>query len=118
MTAPLIADIQSAVCAHFGLPRDAMTTQSRFVRVARPRQIAMYLAKGMTLRTLPEIGRKFGNRDHSTVIHAVRRIKDLIAVDSEIGADVRAIRRELARQDDARNGMFGNGMFGDGVSGD
>ncbi len=63
--------------------------------VARPRQIAMYLAKRLTTRSLPEIGRKFGGRDHSTVIHAVRRIEELRDKDREIDTAVRYLLREL-----------------------
>lgn len=113
MTAPLIAEIQSAVCAHFALPRDAMTATSRFTRVARPRQIAMYLAKRLTTRSLPEIGRKFGNRDHSTVIHAVRRISELIEADGEVERDVRAIRDGIERRLEARDAPCGDGVSGD-----
>ena len=63
--------------------------------VARPRQIAMYLAKRLTTRSLPEIGRKFGGRDHSTVIHAVRRIDELRDSDREIDSAVRLLMRDL-----------------------
>ena len=70
-------------------------SQRRAVAIARPRQIAMYLAKRLTTRSLPEIGRKFGNRDHSTVIHAVRRIEELRGTDSEIDGAVRSLMRQL-----------------------
>ncbi|MBN8841144.1 MAG: chromosomal replication initiator protein DnaA, partial [Sphingomonadales bacterium] len=63
--------------------------------VARPRQIAMYLAKRLTTRSLPEIGRKFGGRDHSTVIHAVRRIEELRDSDNDIDGAVRLLMRQL-----------------------
>jgi chromosomal replication initiator protein len=63
--------------------------------VARPRQIAMYLAKRLTTRSLPEIGRKFGGRDHSTVIHAVRKIEELRDQDRDIDEAVRTLMREL-----------------------
>ena len=63
--------------------------------VARPRQIAMYLAKRLTTRSLPEIGRKFGGRDHSTVIHAVRRIEELRDNDRDVDSAVRLLMREL-----------------------
>ena len=63
--------------------------------VARPRQIAMYLAKQLTPRSLPEIGRRFGGRDHTTVIHAVRQIERLRGEDSEIDNDVRTLIRVL-----------------------
>ncbi|GAA4764318.1 chromosomal replication initiator protein DnaA [Stakelama sediminis] len=90
-----IDDIQKAVSTHFELRQLDLVSARRAVSVARPRQIAMYLAKRLTTRSLPEIGRKFGNRDHSTVIHAVRRIEDLRARDCEIDGAVRTLLREL-----------------------
>ena len=90
-----IDEIQKAVSAHFELKPIDLVSARRAVVVARPRQIAMYLAKRLTTRSLPEIGRKFGGRDHSTVIHAVRRIEELRDKDSEIDAAVRYLLREL-----------------------
>ena len=72
-----------------------MVSARRAREVARPRQIAMYLAKQLTPRSLPEIGRRFGGRDHTTVIHAVRQIEKLRASDSEIDHDVVALMRLL-----------------------
>ena len=63
--------------------------------VARPRQIAMYLAKQLTSRSLPEIGRKFGNRDHTTVMHAVSRVGELMERDGSFAEDVELLRRLL-----------------------
>ena len=63
--------------------------------VARPRQVAMYLAKQLTSRSLPEIGRKFGGRDHTTVMHAVRKIEELKTTDSSFAEDVDLLRRML-----------------------
>ena len=62
---------------------------------ARPRQVAMYLAKSLTARSLPEIGRRFGGRDHTTVIHGVRRIEELKTQDGQIAEDVEMLRRAL-----------------------
>ena len=90
-----IEEIQRAVSAHFELKPVDLVSARRAVVVARPRQIAMYLAKRLTTRSLPEIGRKFGGRDHSTVIHAVRRIEDLRDKDREIDGAVRTLLREL-----------------------
>ena len=90
-----IEEIQRSVCAHFKLDKSDMVSKRRLRAVARPRQIAMYLAKEMTPRSYPEIGRRFGGRDHSTVIHAVRVIESLRVTDSEIDADIAAIRRAL-----------------------
>lgn len=90
-----IDEIQKAVSAHFELKPVDLVSARRAVVVARPRQIAMYLAKRLTTRSLPEIGRKFGGRDHSTVIHAVRRIEELRDKDREIDSAVRILLREL-----------------------
>ena len=90
-----IDEIQKLVSSHFELkPLDLISARRSRV-VARPRQIAMYLAKRLTTRSLPEIGRKFGGRDHSTVIHAVRKIEELRDTDRDIDAAVRVLMREL-----------------------
>lgn len=90
-----IDEIQKRVSAHFELKPLDLVSARRARAVARPRQIAMYLAKRLTTRSLPEIGRKFGGRDHSTVIHAVRRIEELREQDRDIDAAVRVLMREL-----------------------
>jgi chromosomal replication initiator protein len=90
-----IDEIQRAVSAHFAVKQIDLVSERRAVAIARPRQIAMYLAKRLTTRSLPEIGRKFGNRDHSTVIHAVRRIEELRDKDCEIDGAVRTLMRQL-----------------------
>jgi chromosomal replication initiator protein len=90
-----IDEIQRAVSAHFDVKQLDLVSERRAVAIARPRQIAMYLAKRLTTRSLPEIGRKFGNRDHSTVIHAVRRIEELRGKDGEIDSAVRSLLRQF-----------------------
>src|SRR5690606_6004514 len=90
-----IDEIQTAVSAHFEVKKIDLISERRAVAIARPRQIGMYLAKRLTTRSLPEIGRKFGNRDHSTVIHAVRRIEELRGKDLEIDGAVRTLMRQL-----------------------
>lgn len=90
-----IDDIQRVVSLHFDLKPLELVSARRAVAIARPRQIAMYLAKRLTTRSLPEIGRRFGGRDHSTVIHAVRRIEDLRNKDSEIDRAVRTLLHTL-----------------------
>ncbi len=72
-----------------------MSSKRRARAVVRPRQVAMYLSKVLTPRSYPEIGRKFGGRDHSTVIHAVRTVEALRVTDSELDAEIAAIRRSL-----------------------
>ncbi|WP_254605191.1 helix-turn-helix domain-containing protein, partial [Sphingomonas bacterium] len=90
-----IDEIQKAVTQHFDLKPLDMISARRARAVARPRQIAMYLAKRLTTRSLPEIGRKFGGRDHSTVIHAVRRVEELRDSDGDVDAAVRVLMRQL-----------------------
>ncbi|KQN19511.1 chromosomal replication initiator DnaA [Sphingomonas sp. Leaf33] len=92
-----IDEIQKAVSTHFDLKTIDLLSARRAVAVARPRQIAMYLAKRLTTRSLPEIGRKFGNRDHSTVIHAVRRIEELRGTDRDVDSAVNTLLRQLER---------------------
>ncbi|MEC3948453.1 chromosomal replication initiator protein DnaA [Sphingobium sp. HWE2-09] len=90
-----VDEIQKACAAHFKIDPSEMRSKRRARAVARPRQVAMYLAKKMTPRSLPEIGRIFGGRDHSTVIHAVRTIEQLRESNPDIDADVRALQRLL-----------------------
>lgn len=90
-----IDEIQRAVSSYFELKPIELVSARRARVVARPRQIAMYLAKRLTTRSLPEIGRKFGGRDHSTVIHAVRRIEQLRDTDTDVDSAVRNLLRDL-----------------------
>jgi chromosomal replication initiator protein len=90
-----IDEIQRKVCDHYRIRQSEMGSPRRAREVARPRQIAMYLAKQLTQRSLPEIGRRFGGRDHTTVIHAVKTIEALRARDAELDADVRLLLRQL-----------------------
>ncbi|CAI3940617.1 Chromosomal replication initiation ATPase DnaA (DnaA) (PDB:1L8Q) [Commensalibacter communis] len=90
-----IEEIQRKVAEHCNIRQTDMTSARRARAVARPRQIAMYLAKQLTSRSLPEIGRKFGNRDHTTVMHAISRISELIEKDSAFAEDVELLRRML-----------------------
>ena len=90
-----IDEIQRAVCQFYRVDRTEMASKRRARAVVRPRQVAMYLAKVLTPRYYPEIGRKFGGRDHSTVIHAVRLIEELRTRDAEMDGDVRTLLRQL-----------------------
>ena len=90
-----IDEIQTRVSEHYRIRKAEMTSARRAREVARPRQVAMYLSKQLTPRSLPEIGRRFGGRDHTTVIHAVRQIEKLRAQDSELDADIRLLTRQL-----------------------
>jgi len=90
-----IDEIQRTVCEYYRIDRSEMSSKRRARAIVRPRQVAMYIAKMMTPRSYPEIGRKFGGRDHSTVIHAVRLVEELRGKDSEMDNDVRALLRQL-----------------------
>jgi chromosomal replication initiator protein len=90
-----IDEIQKKVAEHFNIKMAEMTSSRRARVVARPRQVAMYLAKQLTSRSLPEIGRKFGGRDHTTVMHAVRKIEELTRSDRALAEDVELLHRML-----------------------
>ncbi len=90
-----IDDIQRRVADYYHLKLADLLSARRAREVARPRQVAMYLAKRLTPRSLPEIGRRFGNRDHTTVMHAVKRIDELRLADRELDADVAQLSRML-----------------------
>jgi chromosomal replication initiator protein len=90
-----IEEIQRRVAEHYNIRLTDMSSARRARAVARPRQVAMYLAKQLTSRSLPEIGRKFGNRDHTTVMHAVSRIGELMERDGSFAEDVELLRRML-----------------------
>ena len=87
--------IQKTVAEHYALKQADLISERRARAVARPRQVAMWLAKQVTTRSLPDIGRRFGGRDHTTVLHAVRRIEELKAVDSQLARDLEALIRKL-----------------------
>ncbi|RKQ69460.1 chromosomal replication initiator protein DnaA [Litorimonas taeanensis] len=87
--------IQRAVCEAFGLSLTDMVSKRRARQIARPRQVAMYLSKKLTKRSLPDIGRRFGGRDHTTVMHAVKRIDELRAVDAEFNGQIEAVEATL-----------------------
>ncbi|SFS19136.1 chromosomal replication initiator protein DnaA [Yoonia litorea] len=90
-----VEEIQRKVSEHYNIRLSDMIGPKRLRTYARPRQIAMYLAKQMTSRSLPEIGRRFGGRDHTTVMHGVKRIEELMAKDSQISDDLELLRRAL-----------------------
>jgi len=90
-----IEDIQRVVARHYNVSRGDLLSSRRTANVVRPRQVAMYLAKTMTLRSLPEIGRRFGGRDHTTVLHAVRKIENLVGNDSTLAEEIESLKRQL-----------------------
>ena len=90
-----VEEIQRKVSEHYNIRLSDMIGPKRLRTYARPRQIAMFLSKQLTSRSLPEIGRRFGGRDHTTVMHGVRRIEDLRAQDGQIAEDLEMLRRAL-----------------------
>ena len=81
-------DIQIAVCKHFDVKLLDMLSKRRTAEIVKPRQIAMYLAKTLTLKSLPDIGRRFGGRDHTTALHAIRKMEGLILLDDGLAHDI------------------------------
>lgn len=81
------------VCKHFSVTKADLLSSCRARTLVRPRQIAMYIAKVMTGRSLPEIGRRFGNRDHTTVLHAVRKIEAMVKDDNVLAQEVELLKR-------------------------
>ena len=90
-----IEDIQKLVASHYSVTRADILSSRRTAIVVKPRQVAMYLAKALTLRSLPEIGRRFGGRDHTTVLHAVRKIEGLCSADSALREELELLKRML-----------------------
>ena len=90
-----IDQIQKKVAEHFNVKISDMHSARRSRTIARPRQIAMFLSKNLTTRSLPEIGRKFGGRDHTTVIHAIKKVKELVKIDSSLSEDIEILTRSL-----------------------
>ncbi|RZW03832.1 MAG: chromosomal replication initiator protein DnaA [Rhodobacteraceae bacterium] len=90
-----VEEIQRKVSDHYNIRLSDMIGPKRVRTFARPRQIAMYLSKQLTSRSLPEIGRRFGGRDHTTVMHGVRKIEELMQKDSQIADDLELLRRSL-----------------------
>ena len=90
-----IEDIQRVVARQYNVSRADLLSSRRTANVVRPRQIAMYLAKTLTLRSLPEIGRRFGGRDHTTVLHAVRKIENLVGNDMGLAEEIELLKRLL-----------------------
>src|SRR5436190_8937306 len=90
-----IEDIQRVVARQYNVSRADLLSSRRTANVVRPRQVAMYLAKTLTLRSLPEIGRRFGGRDHTTVLHAVRKIENLVSTDNTLADEIELLKRQL-----------------------
>lgn len=92
---PKVEDIQRAVAKHYGVSRSDILSARRTANIVRPRQVAAYLAKKLTLRSLPEIGRRMGQRDHTTILSSVRKITRLLASDDGLAETISILRREI-----------------------
>ncbi len=90
-----LEDIQKKVAERYGLKIVDLQSSTRLRSIARPRQVAMYLAKILTTKSFPEIGRFFGGRDHTTVVHAVQTVEDLKEKDKDIAHDIDFLRKML-----------------------
>ena len=90
-----VEEIQRKVAEHYNVRLADMIGPKRLRTIARPRQVAMYLAKTMTQRSLPEIGRRFGGRDHTTIMHGIRKIEELMVADNQLADDVQLLKRLL-----------------------
>jgi chromosomal replication initiator protein len=88
-----IEDIQKVVAGHYNVSKHDLLSARRTRAIVRPRQIAMYLAKTMTPRSFPEIGKRFGGRDHTTVLHAVRKVEELAAADTVLAQEIELLKR-------------------------
>ncbi|MET3588954.1 chromosomal replication initiator protein [Bartonella silvatica] len=93
-----IEEIQRTVARHYNVSKQDLLSNRRTRTVVKPRQVAMYLAKMLTPRSLPEIGRRFGGRDHTTVLHAVRKIEDLVCGDQTLAKELELLKRLIGDQ--------------------
>jgi len=90
-----VRDIQKAVCKYYNVTLTEMLSQRRTTDIVQPRQIAMFLCKELTSRTLPELGRRFGGRDHTTVLHGIRKIPRVAYADASLAHDLVILREKL-----------------------
>jgi len=93
---PRVEDIQKACARYYGVTRNDIVSARKTANVVRPRQVGYYLSKVLTGKSLPEIGRRFGNRDHTTILHSVRKIAALVKIDPELSDEIESIKAELA----------------------
>ena len=93
-----IEEIQRVVARHYNVSKQDLLSNRRTRTIVKPRQVAMYLAKMMTPRSLPEIGRRFGGRDHTTVLHAVRKIEDMVGADQQLAKELELLKRLIDEQ--------------------
>ncbi len=93
---PSVAKVKSIVADHYGISEIDMVTERQDRASCRPRQVAMFLCKRLTTQSLPAIGRRFGGRDHTTIMHGIKVIERLRLIDADIAADIEALTDRLA----------------------
>ncbi len=93
---PTVDAVKRVVCRHFGISHKEIMSSRRMQKVVRPRQIAMYLCREKTTRSTPDIGRMFGGRDHTTVLHAIQKITELMLTDDRLAHDVADLEAQLS----------------------
>jgi len=92
---PQVRDIQKAVCKHYGVTLPDLLSPRRTANIVKPRQVAMFLCKELTIRSLPEIGRRFGGRDHTTVLHAVQKMRRDMRADAVLAHDIAILQESF-----------------------
>ena len=110
-TIPTIREVQEAASRRFGVPVLDLVSQRRGQPATKVRHIAMWLCRHSTLHSLKEIGRAFGDRDHTTVIHAIRRVDERIAADPDVAADLGDMRHRLNAGDSGDSVQMRRGMM-------
>ncbi len=93
---PLVSEIQRATCAHFGIDMRELLSKNRTYRLAHPRQMAMFLARELTPNSLPDIGRRFGGRDHSTVVHAIAAVRRRATESYDVAREISELSARVA----------------------
>jgi chromosomal replication initiator protein len=92
---PSIRDIQKAVCKHYDVKMMDLLSSRRTAEIVKPRQVAMFLCKDLTPHSLPQLGRRFGGKDHTTVLHAVRKVERLCQCDAELAHDIATLTKAI-----------------------
>lgn len=99
---PSVDEVKRAVCDHFNVSVEDLLSPCRTAKICRPRQVGYYLAKKLTLKSLPEIGRRFGDRDHTSILSGIRKIDRLIPRDGSLAADVETIESKVRGATDGK----------------
>lgn len=112
-----IRAIQAVTCRFYGVSMTDLLSRRRSKRISFPRQVACFLSKEITRQSLPEIGRRFGGRDHTTILHSIRKIEKMLDADPAFAIQVNAIRKKLDEQNSGENRIVADQALGAGASG-